>query len=307
MVGDRWVKSLFLPQSLAALGLNDKSGKGGRGLEKRFLPTRWRWAHPKWQYKVSRSSSQLHCHFNNIIPCRVGWVISLNICSYSTQLHGYLSFHLFPSTLLAFPAWNSGWQWSSGVCALEIRQATDNWCLWFYSWPWDWLLGRFWPLISCWHLLPLRSHGDNAVPPLQSHLVSSAAQSRTEWNNLSGQNELGSNTMLCSARNKSFGFRLTHLFSFFLLTKERKTSKPPKPLSSLIEHRQSGFCFGGDFILFFPYCLTNPNLGPVFPMYLTECSPSPTCRADIAIKYCTNMRWKTLKCRFLLLWGNRRG
>lgn len=55
---DRQKKALFFSQSLAASGLNDRSGKGGMGLEKTafFLQGEDRQMQ-KWQYKVRKKQN----------------------------------------------------------------------------------------------------------------------------------------------------------------------------------------------------------------------------------------------------------
>lgn len=72
---DRQEKNFFFPQSLAALGLNDRTGKGGTGLEKTAFFIQGEDRHiQKWPYKVRKNKTKLHYHFNNKIPCRVGQV-----------------------------------------------------------------------------------------------------------------------------------------------------------------------------------------------------------------------------------------
>lgn len=191
-------------QSLAATGMNGRSGKDGTELKQRQLSS----------YKVKRDVSKSACRrlgkpnqialsFNHQIPsrvCQALWFFLL----FAYVVYSWTVSLPCASTPLAFPAYASGLQWSSRVWAPKIRQGTDNWWACFYSWPWYWLTERLWTLNSSWHLLPQRYRGDNAVHPLHGSLVCSAAQDKTK----SKQNKAKQTT-----QTKSAGVKFSVLFS----------------------------------------------------------------------------------------------
>lgn len=101
-------------------------------------------------------------------------------------------------------------------------------------------------------------------------VVQNKTKKQTEQNKENYPDKISWGQTQCSVQLETkdlFSGHLTHFFLSFPLTKKKKIKKPQKnptktkPQRSLVSRTQTKcFYFGGNFILFFLYCLASSNL-----------------------------------------------